>query len=88
VQPIAAADVADALADFALASPVNGIVDIAGPEQMGLDEFVRRFLATNQDPRQVVTDNEAGYFGLKQPKLVPLSKFRMTPTRYADWLKA
>jgi uncharacterized protein YbjT (DUF2867 family) len=88
VQPIAAADVSDALADFALASPAHGIVDIAGPEQMELDEFVRRFLATGQDPRRVVTDNEAGYFGLKQPKLVPLSEFRMAPTRYADWLKA
>lgn len=87
VQPIAAADVADALADFALASPANGIVDIAGPEQMELDEFVRRFLTASQDPRKVVTDNEAGYFGVKEPKLVPLSEFRIAPTHFGDWLK-
>lgn len=88
VQPIAAADVAAALADFVLAPPANGIVDLAGPEQMELDEFVRRFLTASQDPRKVVTDNEAGYFGLKEPKLVPLSEFRIAPTRFADWLKA
>jgi uncharacterized protein YbjT (DUF2867 family) len=86
IQPIAAVDVADSMVDVILASPVNGIVDIAGPDRMALDEFVRRFLMASQDPRNVVTDSEAGYFGLKEPKLTPTSEYRVAPTRYADWL--
>lgn len=90
MQPIAAADVSAALADYALAEPVNGIVDLAGPEKIGMDEFVRQSLKAAGDNREVVTDNEAGYFGgqVDDSALVPAddSKARIAPTRLADWL--
>jgi len=90
MQPIAAADVSAALADYVLAEPVNGIVDLAGPEKIGMDEFVRLSLKAAGDNREVVTDNEAGYFGgqVDNSSLVPAddSKARIAPTRLADWL--
>lgn len=90
MQPIAAADVSAALADYALAKPVNGIVDLAGPEKIGIDEFVRLSLKAAGDNREVVTDNKAGYFGgqVNDSALVPAddSKARIAPTRLADWL--
>ncbi|NOU74605.1 NAD(P)H-binding protein [Paenibacillus sp. LMG 31458] len=90
MQPIAAADVSAALAEYALAEPVNGIVDLAGPEKIGMDEFVRQSLKAVGDNREVVTDNEAGYFGgqVNDSALVPAddSKARIAPTRLADWL--
>jgi len=90
VQPIAAADVSEAMVDYALAAPLNGMVDLAGPERMGLDAFVRRTLTVQQDARQVVTDDNAGYFGamLEEDTLVPIgSHARVAPTRLADWLE-
>src|SRR5215510_5706463 len=63
MQPIAAADVAAALADVAVGTPVNGIVELAGPEPLPMDELVRRFLRAHQDTRQVVADAHARYFG-------------------------
>lgn len=90
MQPIAAADVSAALADFALAEPANGIVDLAGPEKIGMDEFVRRSLKAAGDDREVVTDNAAGYFGgqVDDRSLVPAddSQARIAPTRYGEWL--
>jgi len=63
IQPIASADVAAALAEVAVAPPVNGTVEVAGPEAMPLDELVRRFLQATQDTRKVVPDVHARYFG-------------------------
>lgn len=60
IQPIASDDVAEAVADHALADPVNGMVDIAGPERFRMDELVQRYLEATADPRKVVTDPEAG----------------------------
>ncbi len=87
-QPIAAEDVADALADIALGAPVNGIVEVAGPERNSLDEFARRFLAARKDPRPVVPDVHARYFGseLDDRSLTPGANPRIGTTRFADWL--
>jgi len=63
VQPIASDDVADAMADAALEPPVNGLIEIAGPECFRLNELVARYLEATGDARQVVADPEAGYFG-------------------------
>jgi len=91
MQPIAADDVAAAVTDVALAEPVNGIVTIAGPELIRMDEFVRRFLSATKDPRKITTDAHAKYFGaeLNDQSLVPGpgDNPRLGPTRYDDWLK-
>jgi uncharacterized protein YbjT (DUF2867 family) len=91
MQPIAADDVAAALTDVALAEPVNGTVEIAGPEPIRMDEFVRRFLSATGDARKVTTDVHARYFGaeLDDQSLVPGpgSNPRLGPTYYEDWLK-
>ena len=73
IQPMAADDVASAVGRIALGPPVNGIVEIAGPEQFRLDELIRRSLAAQNDPRQVVADPHARYFGaeLNERTLVP-----------------
>jgi uncharacterized protein YbjT (DUF2867 family) len=65
VQPIASDDVADAMADVALGKPVNGLVEIAGPERFRLNELVARYLHAAADPREVVADPEAKYFGTR-----------------------
>lgn len=90
MQPISADDVATALADYALASPTNGIVDIAGPNAMGIDEAVRRYLAAHGDPRQVMTDQTARYYGIKvgERSLIPAGAARTMPTTLSDWLSA
>jgi uncharacterized protein YbjT (DUF2867 family) len=88
IQPIVSDDVADALAEVTLGAPVNGMVELAGPERLPLDELVRRFLRAKQDPRQVVTDVHARYFGieLNDQSLTPGDNPRIGPTRFADWL--
>ncbi|MBD0383549.1 SDR family oxidoreductase [Paenibacillus sedimenti] len=89
VQPIASEDVAAAMIDFTLGAPVNGTVDVAGPERIRLDEFVRQFLRATQDTRQAVIDVNALYFGaeLNELSLVPKdSNARITSTRFEDWL--
>ncbi|BCJ76232.1 LysR family transcriptional regulator [Catellatospora sp. IY07-71] len=88
MQPIASDDVAAALADAAVERPVGGTYDIAGPERFGQDEFVRRYLAAEQDGRQVVTDPQARYFGalLAETSLVPLGDARLGKISMADWL--
>jgi uncharacterized protein YbjT (DUF2867 family) len=88
LQPIASDDVAAALADVTLGTPVNGTIEIAGPERLALDELVRRFLSANRDPRQVVADVHARYFGteLNDQSLTPGDKPRLGSTRFDDWL--
>jgi len=91
MQPIAAADVSTAVADVALATPLNGMVELAGPESIPQDAFVRRFLETTGDARTVVTDPAAGYFGnitvddqTMRPGVNPL----LGAIRYESWLAA
>jgi uncharacterized protein YbjT (DUF2867 family) len=88
VQPIVSDDVADALAEVTLGAPVNGTVELAGPERLRLDELVRRFLSAKQDARQVVADVHARYFGieLNDQSLTPGENPRIGPTRFVDWL--
>jgi uncharacterized protein YbjT (DUF2867 family) len=88
MQPIAADDVAAAVADTALARPLNGMFEVAGPEPIRQDELVRRFLKATGDARTVVTDPRAHYYGLtvNDESLVPGAHPRLGPTRFADWL--
>ena len=88
VQPIVSDDVADAMADVTLGAPVNGTIEIAGPERVRLDELVGRFLRATQDPREVVTDVHARYFGveLNDQSLTPGDNPRIGSTRFEDWL--
>jgi uncharacterized protein YbjT (DUF2867 family) len=88
VQPESADDVAAALAEVAVSEPVNGIVELAGPEQFRLDELARRVLSANNDPRPVTADVHARYFGaeLADHSLTPGSNARIAPTRFEDWL--
>jgi len=88
VQPVVSDDVAAALADVAVEEPLNGTIELAGPERLRLDELVRRFLNANQDTRQVVADVHARYFGieLNDQSLTPGNNPRIGPTRFEDWL--
>lgn len=88
MQPILAEDVAAALADVAVAPPVNGVIDLAGPERIRMDELVRRFLAAHADPREVITDPEARYFGapVTDDSLCPAGDACLGPTRFDEWL--
>jgi len=87
-QPIAADDVAAALTGFALAEPLNGIIEIAGPEPIRMDEFAQRFLSATRDPRKVTADVHAQYFGteLNDYSLTPAKNARLAPTRFEEWL--
>lgn len=89
MQPIVSDDVADALVDLALAKPVNGIVELAGPEPIRMDEAVRRFLRATGDPREVTGDAHAKYFGteLTDQSLTPGANPRLGSTRYQTWLE-
>jgi len=88
-QPIAADDVAVNVAEVALATPRNGIVEIAGPEQAPFDQFVARYLKAVGDPREVVRDPEALYFGgrVEQRSLVPLGEARLGRIGFDEWLR-
>jgi len=88
IQPMAADDVAAAVGRVAVGPPLNGAVEIGGPERLRLDEFVRRGLAARNDPRQVVTDPAARYFGIRvdQLTLVPGDDARLGETRFQEWL--
>jgi uncharacterized protein YbjT (DUF2867 family) len=88
VQPVAADDVAAALANVALDAPVNGIIELAGPERFRLDAVIRRVLSANGDAREVTADPRARYFGaaLEEDSLMPGDDVRITPTRLEDWL--
>ena len=88
VQPMAADDVASAIGRIAVGAPVNGTIEVAGPEQFRLDELVRRTLDARQDRRELVTDPHAPYFGgqLSEQTLVPGSDAHLGETRFEDWL--
>ena len=88
-QPIAADDVAANVADVALAAPRNGIVEIAGPEQAPFNEIVARYLKAVGDPREVVSDPEARYFGsrVEERSLVPLGEARLGRIGLDEWLR-
>ena len=88
MQPIVSDDVAAAMADSALAKPLNGTVDLAGPEAFRQDDLVRRFLKATGDARTVITDPKALYFGIavNDQSLMPGDNPRLGPTRFADWL--
>lgn len=88
IQPMASDDVVAALTDVTLATPVNGTVEVAGPEAMPLDELVRRFLRATQDTRKVVPDVHARYFGsvLDDQSLTPGKNPRLGAIRFEDWL--
>jgi uncharacterized protein YbjT (DUF2867 family) len=88
-QPIAADDVAAAVADVALAAPRNGIVEIAGPERAPFDEIVARYLKASGDPRTVVRDPEARYYGgrVEERSLVPLGEARLGRIGLDEWLR-
>jgi uncharacterized protein YbjT (DUF2867 family) len=88
IQPEAADDVAAALAVAAVGAPVNGTVELAGPERFRLDELTRRVLSSNGDARQVTADRSARYFGaeLDDRSLIPGDDARIAPTRFEDWL--
>ena len=87
-QPIASEDVAAALVNVVVGAPLNGMVELAGPERVPLDKLVGRFLSLTGDPRQVVTDVHARYFGLElnDQSLTPGDNPRIGPTRFEDWL--
>jgi uncharacterized protein YbjT (DUF2867 family) len=89
-RPIAADDVATAVARAAVGPPSNGTTEIAGPDALGMDDFVRTALAANDDQRQVVTDAQAPYFGavIDDRTLAPDENATIFTTRYSDWLDA
>ncbi|GAA2050334.1 SDR family oxidoreductase [Leifsonia soli] len=94
MQPIAAADVSAALAEVAVADPSNGIVELAGPEPLRLDDLARRLLSASGDPRTVVTDPDAGYFGgrVDDRSLTPgndpaITDHRYGGTTFSRWLE-
>ena len=87
-QPIAAADVASAVAEVAMNAPLNGRLEIAGPERLRFDDVIRRRLGARNDPRQVIADPQAPYFGSvpTEDALVPLNEAQLGRVRFEDWL--
>ena len=88
-QPILSDDVAAALATIAVSEPLNGTVELAGPDAIPFDEVVRQYLSAHNDPRTVVTDEQAHYFGtpLEKRSLVPEGENPLLGSvRFADWL--
>jgi uncharacterized protein YbjT (DUF2867 family) len=90
IQPIAADDVARAVGRIAVGTPVNGIVEVAGPEPFRFDELIRRGLSARNDPRHVVADPDTRYFGTKldDTSLLPGEHAQLGETRFEDWLGA
>jgi uncharacterized protein YbjT (DUF2867 family) len=88
IQPMAADDVASAVSRIAMDPPVNGTVEVGGPERFRLDEFVRRDLAARKDPREVIADPQARYYGIKvsEGTLVPGDNARLGEMRFESWL--
>src|SRR5262249_47590304 len=89
MQPMAADDVAAAVAEAALGQPVNGMIEVAGPDQIRQDELVRQYLSATGDTRKVITDANAGYYGIavNDESLVPGDGARLGTIHYKDWLK-
>jgi len=90
MQPIVSDDVAAVLAKIALGEPINGIIDIAGPDQIRQDEFVRQFLSATGDPRKVITDSGSTYYGIavNDQSLVPSGKPRLGAMHFTEWLRS
>ena len=88
-QPIAADDVANAVSKVAMEASLNGTIEIAGPEQFRFDEFIREGLSARNDPREVVTDPHALYFGAEvdERTLVPTGKAQLGVTHFKAWLE-
>jgi uncharacterized protein YbjT (DUF2867 family) len=89
IQPMAADDVATAVAKVAAGAPVNGTIEVGGPEQFRMDDLVRKVLSTRDDPRSVVADPHARYWGIdnmEERALVPGDDARLSETRLQDWL--
>jgi len=89
IQPMAADDVASAVSSIAVGAPLNGMIEVAGPERLRLDELIRRGLSARSDPREVVADPQARYFGalLRERTLVPGENARLGETRFDIWLQ-
>ena len=89
MKPIAADDVAAILADIAVGEPLNGMVEIAGPEPIRMDALVRRYLTATRDARTVITDPHARYYGIEvnDQSLTPGDNPRIGPTRFEEWLR-
>jgi uncharacterized protein YbjT (DUF2867 family) len=87
MQPIAAEDVAAALADVAAAPPLNATVELAGPEKLSIAECVGRFMAASGDKRKLIADPQAGYYGavMGDRGIAPGENPRLGPTRFEDW---
>jgi uncharacterized protein YbjT (DUF2867 family) len=85
---MAADDVDSAVGRVATGSPVNGTVEVGGPEKFRLDELVRQFLAARKDPREVVADPQARYYGFEPSEntLLPGDGARLSETRFETWL--
>ncbi len=90
IQAISSSDVALAMADYTLGAPHNGVVEIAGPERVRLSDLVQHYLRAKNDPRQVVADVHAPYFGaeLQDDTLVPGAAARLGTVKVDDWLQA
>jgi uncharacterized protein YbjT (DUF2867 family) len=88
-QPMAGDDIANLMARIATSAPVNGMVEIGGPEKFRLDEAARRDLAARHDPREVITDPQARYVGIavSEKALLPEDNAQLGGTRFDDWLK-
>ena len=88
IQPMAANDVASLLETIATEAPVNGIIEIGGPEQFRLDELIRMNLEAVQDPREAIVDPQGRYYGIhiSEKALVPADDARLGTTRFEDWL--
>jgi len=88
IQPMAADDVAAAVCDVTLAGPLNGTIEVGGPEALRFEDFVREALRATGDQRVVVADPQARYFGarLSERTLVPGDDARLAATRFDDWL--
>lgn len=89
IQPIAAADVVAALTEASLSAPLNGVIEIGGPQAAPLDELARQILSARGDPKPIVADVQARYFGalLNDKSLVPGPKARLGAKRFDDWLR-
>lgn len=88
IRPVFSDDVAATVGRTAVGTPVNGVVEVAGPETFQLDELIRKGLAAKNDPRTVVTDPHAPYFGaeLQETTLLPAADAHFAETRFADWI--
>ena len=88
VQPIAGDDVASMLCNVSVGAPLNGTIEVAGPEQFRADELARRRLMARQDPREVMSDPRARFFGAEvdERSLLPGADARLAETRFEDWL--